>query len=91
MNIYVVEPASHNSELFDPLKLHSSITDACLIVRSHEGEAHLTAEQVCKKVIDWLSGKTEVTRSDIRRMAGSILNIYHPEAAYIYENESNII
>ena len=91
MNTYVVEPTTHISELFDPVRLHGSIADACLIVRAHEGEAHLTAEQVCKKVIRWLSDKTEVTRNDIRRITASTLNIYHPEAAYMYENEWNII
>lgn len=91
MKTYVVEPRAHTSEAFDPIKLHGSITEACLTVRAYEGEAHLTAEHVCKSVISWLAGKTEVTRRDIRRVATSALTIYHPEAAYLYENERNII
>lgn len=91
MKTYVVEPTTHNSEIFDPIRLHGSIAEACLVVRAHEGEAHLTAEQVCRKIISWLGDKTEVTRSDIRRMTASTLGIYHPEAAYMYENELNII
>lgn len=55
-------------------------------VRSHEGEAHETAERVCKKVIDWLAPKDEVTSSDIRRVAAKHLATYHPEAAYMYQN-----
>lgn len=74
------------SHLFDPLQLHGSIVSACMSVRSHEGEAHKTAERVCEKVINWLAQKDEVTSSDIRRVAAEHLSIYHPEAAYIYQN-----
>lgn len=77
---------ANESESFDPLKLHESIVAACLSVRSHEGEAHMTAERVCKKVIEWLAPKTEVTSSDIRRVASEHLSVYHPEAAYMYQN-----
>lgn len=79
------------SEPFDPIKLHSSIVDACMAVRSHEGEAHSTAERVCLAVIDWLGGKTEVTSNDIRRITGEHLATYHPEAAYLYQNEALMI
>lgn len=91
MKTYVVEPHSHDSELFDPVRLHCSITDACLSVRAREGEANLAAENVCKSVINWLADKTEVTKRDIRRVASMALGTYHPEAAYMYENEANII
>ena len=76
----------HHSRPFNPLELHQSIVSACLSVRSHEGEAHTTAERVCKKVIDWLAPKDEVTSSDIRRIASRHLSVYHPEAAYMYQN-----
>jgi transcriptional regulator NrdR family protein len=79
------------SEPFDALKLHSSIVSACLAVRSHEGEAHSTAERVCRSVIDWLAGKSEVTSNDIRRIAAKQLAVYHPEAAYLYQNEPLMI
>jgi len=91
MKTYVVEPREHTSVEFDPIMLHGSITEACLTVRSYEGEAHLTAQHVCKAVIAWLAGRTEVTRRDIRRVATNALTVYHPEAAYLYENERNII
>lgn len=80
-----------DSEPFDPLKLHSSIVAACLSVRSPEGEAHSTAQLVCRGVIDWLAGKDEVTARDIRRTASKHLETYHPEAAYMYQNESMMI
>lgn len=91
MNSYVVKHGSHNSELFDPLKLHNSIVGACRSVRAHEGEAHSTAEHVCKHVIDWIQSKTEVTTHDIRRIATQRLEAYHPEAAYMYEQQRLII
>lgn len=82
---FVLDHNKH-SRPFDPLELHQSIVSACLSVRSHEGEAHGTAEQVCKKVIDWLAPKDEVTSSDIRRVASEHLSVFHPEAAYMYQN-----
>ena len=83
---YVVKRGTHNSEAFDPLKLHQSVVAACLSVRALEGEAHTTAERVCRHVINWLMNKPEVTSADIRRVASSHLGTYHSEAAYLYEH-----
>lgn len=83
---HVVKRHTMHSEAFDPVKLHQSIVAACLAVRALEGEAHLTAERVCRHVIDWLTTKTEVTSADIRRVAANHLTVYHPEAAYMYEH-----
>lgn len=85
MNAYVIKRTTKHSEVFDPVKLHASIVAACLAVRAFEGEAHATAERVCRSVIDWLNTKTEVTTADIRRVAARHLHIYHEEAAYMYE------
>lgn len=83
---YVIKRGTHNSEAFDPLKLHQSVVAACLSVRAFEGEAHVTAERVSRHVISWLMTKTEVTSADIRRVASNYLHVYHPEAAYLYEH-----
>lgn len=83
---YVLKRETKFSEAFDPMKLHQSIVAACLAVRAVEGEAHVTAERVCRHVIDWLLTKTEVTSADIRRVAATHLHTYHPEAAYMYEH-----
>ncbi len=83
---YVIKRGSHDSEVFDPLKLHQSIVAACLSVRAFEGEAHATAERVCRYVMSWLMTKTEVTSADIRRVASAHLHRFHPEAAYLYEH-----
>lgn len=82
---YVINRHTKESELFDPVKLHESLFSACMTVSSYEGEAHSTAERVCKSVIDWLAPKTEVTSSDIRRVAAHHLSTYQPEAAYMYQ------
>lgn len=78
-------------EAFDPLKLHASITAACLAVRSFEGEAHMTAQHVCEKVLEWLETKSEVTAHDVRRVSAQYLNLYHPDAAYMYQNYGVIV
>lgn len=92
MNSYIVKHGDmHQSEIFDPVKLHKSLTSACLAVRSLEGEAHMVAQRVCEKVIDWLQDKTEVTSSDIRRVAANNLLTYQPEAAYVYEGYKDIL
>ena len=82
---YVINRQTKQSERFDPLILHESLFSACMTVSAYEGEAHSTAERVCKNVIDWLAPKTEVTSSDIRRVAAQHLSTYQPEAAYMYQ------
>jgi hypothetical protein len=79
------------SEKFDAVKLHSSILATCLAVRAYEGEAHMIAERVCKSILGWLATKTEVTSSDIRRKTAEYLQIYHPEAAYLYEHQGIMV
>ena len=92
MNVYVAKTeAQKNSEKFDPLKLHTSVMAACYAVRALEGEAHVTARQVCERVIEWLHTKTEVTSRDIRRVATNFLKLYHPEAAFMYEKYREIV
>lgn len=92
MNVYVAKSKRPVvSEKFDPLKLHCSVLAACYAVRTLEGEAHMTAQHVCEKVIEWVNTKTEITSSDIRRVTTQFLHRYHPEAAYVYENYKEIV
>jgi hypothetical protein len=92
MNTYVAKSIhSEMCEQFDPLKLHHSVLAACFAVRTLEGEAHLTAQHVCERVIEWINTKTEVTSADIRRVTGNFLEKYHPEAAYVYEKYREIV
>lgn len=79
------------SEPFDPEKLHASIRAAILSTRTPVGEANMTALAVTDAVILWLVTKPEVTSDDLRRVAGSHLETYHPEAAYFYTQHQHII
>ena len=74
------------TESFQRDKLHASIRAACLSVRTPEGEAEMTASNVCDAVIVWLETKPEVTSADVRRKATETLQSYHPEAAYLYKH-----
>lgn len=88
---HIIKRRSGMPEQFDPVKLHASVVAACLAVRTLEGEAHLTAERVCRHVIDWLTTKSEVTSADIRRVASAHLSNYHADAGYMYEHHPLIV
>lgn len=79
------------SEKFDPDKLLQSVRAACLSVRSPEGEAESTAYRVTSAVIIWVESKPAVTSHDLRRLASTHLQRYHPEAAYLYQHHRIII
>ncbi len=79
------------TEPFDPAKLHASVRAACLSVRTPDAQADITAWAVTDAVIAWLRLRPEVTSSDLRRVAGRHLTIYHPDAAYLYEQHRTII
>ena len=92
MNVYVTHRQNTAmSERFDPLRLHQSVVAACRSVRSLEGDDHLTAQHVCEHILTWLATKTEVTAQDIRRMASRYLASYHPDAAYMYSNDREML
>jgi transcriptional regulator NrdR family protein len=82
---------SRPTEHFNPVKLHASIVAACLSVRTPDGEAENFGHRIVADVSKWLEQKAEVTSSDIRRVASFHLMKYHPEAAYLYEQQTNII
>lgn len=79
------------TEFFDKQKLFNSITFACLSVRVPEGQADIIAESVCKDVEIWLKNHPEVTSQDIRVVTAKNFKKYHPEAAYLYEQQHIII
>ena len=85
MNTIIIKRGGKRpSEVFQSDKLHSSISSACLSVRSQDGLADDVAKRVCDAVGMWCQEKPEVTSNDIRRVAGKHLEKYHPEAAYLY-------
>ena len=87
----VKQSGKRPTESFDPNKLHASIRAACLSVRTPEGEADMTALAVTDCVMLWLETRPEVTSHDLRRVASKHLTVYHPEAAYFYEQHRTII
>lgn len=79
------------SERFDRDKLHASVVAACLSVRSPHGMAETAAKSVCDVVVSWCGAHPEVTSSDLRRIAGSQLDVIHPEAAYLYKHHRLVL
>lgn len=79
------------SEEFSADKLHKSIVAACLTDLTPIGEAEEIARTVCLHVIAWCAEKGEVTSADLRRIAASTLERFHPEAAYLYRNHQQIV
>ncbi len=74
------------TELFDNKKLYASIYASCQAVREPSGSAELIAEKVVADVQAWIEKKHEVTSNDIRAIAATHLQVYHPDAAYIYQH-----
>lgn len=80
-----------SAEPFQPEKLHASVRAACLSVRSPEGEAETIAQRVGDVVSTWIHSKPSVTSHDIRRVAATALESFHPEAAYLYQNHQLVL
>jgi transcriptional regulator NrdR family protein len=90
--IDIIKRGGHRqTEPFERAKLYASIRAACLSVRSPEGVAENTADNVCDAVILWLRTKPEVTSADLRRKATETLESFHPEAAYLYKHHRLVI
>jgi transcriptional regulator NrdR family protein len=88
---HIVKRAAGHSEPYDERKLYASIYAACLSLRTPAGEAELTASKVCKDIQPWLQAKVEVTSTDLRSQAAKHLNVYNPDAAYMYARHHKII
>lgn len=84
--IDIVKRGKRGSEPFASDKLHASIIASCRSVRCPEAVAHHAADQVCTFLIRWAADKPVITSADVRRQAGKALEIFHPEAAYVYQH-----
>ena len=80
-----------NTEFFQPEKLHASVAAACLSVSSPEGEAEMIAVRVVDAVARWCHVRYAVTSQDICRIATRGLELFHPEAAYMYKNHEVVV
>jgi len=79
------------TELFNEAKLLNSIQAACLSVRTPIGEAETIAKNVSRHLSLWLAERPEVTSEDLRRKATETLEIYQPDAAYLYKHHRLVI
>jgi transcriptional regulator NrdR family protein len=84
MKTHIVKRTPNYTEPYDERKLYASVYAACLSVRTPVGEAELTAARVCAEMQPWVNTKTEVTSADIRRKTTTCLQVYNPDAAYMY-------
>jgi len=82
---HIVKRTPNYTEPYDERKLYASVYSACLCVRTPAGEAELTAEYICRTVESWVASKAEITSRDIRRKAAQALQVFNPDAAYMYE------
>lgn len=82
---HIVKRTPNYTEPYDERKLYASVYAACLCVRTPAGEAELTADRICRIIEPWVAGKAEITSRDIRRKAAQALQVYNPDAAYMYE------
>lgn len=87
MSQAIVKRGKRHDELFQIEKLEQSIKAACLSVRAPLRQAEQVAESVCKHVVQWLEQRPEVTSADLRRVAARSLEIHHPDAAYLYQQQ----
>lgn len=86
MGTHIVKRSPGHSEPYDERKLYASIYASCLSVRIPTGEAELTADKICQDIAPWLRQKPEITSADIRRKAAEHLQVYNPNAAYLYKH-----
>lgn len=84
----IIKRGSRKTEQFQEEKLRTSILAACLSVQAPEGQAESVAKTVCNEVATWLEKRPEVTSHDLRRVASKALDVHHPEAAYLYQQQA---
>lgn len=87
MSQAIVKRGNRTAEVFEADKLRSSILATCLSVQAPIRHAESVAEAVCQHVIQWLEQRPEVTSADLRRVAARSLEIHHPDAAYLYQQQ----
>ena len=87
----IKQSGARTNEHYSHQKLHDSVHAACLSVRSPEGEAAQIAEHVASIVSEWTSHRAAVTSEDLRRVAAKCLDIFHPEAAYLYQTHEMVV
>ncbi len=85
----VVKRKGHK-EPFEPRKIYASVYAACTSLRMTDEEAELIAQKVVSNVKDTLKDTHEIDAHTIHKKVVDSLRIYHPEAAYLYDNHRDI-
>lgn len=86
---HIVKRHGH-TEVYDSRKLYASIYTSCLAVRDTQETSELLADKIVAEIEEWLEKKHEVTSHDIRLHAAKHLNVYQPDAAWIYLHQRNV-
>lgn len=87
--VYIIKRFT-GTEPYNQRKLHRSIYIACISATLPEGQAKVTARQVCKELRAWVLQKSEVTTKDVRHHASRHLHTHSPDAAFLYKYHDTI-
>lgn len=75
---------SGTAEAYDARKVYASVYASCLSVHEPSSVAELVAEKVTNDINLWLTPKTEVTVTDLRKVIGAHLTEINPHAGFVY-------
>ena len=81
----IVVKRQGRQELFDERKLYASIYAACTSANFGEKKCEKVAENICKKVIKFMSRKKKISSIDLRKKVEAELKKIDAELAFFYE------
>lgn len=87
--IHIVKRAGHK-EPFDARKVYGSVFFACRNVHLDEPEAEKIAEQVSKRIEQWVKPKKSVSSQDISQQVAKELDKINADAAFMYETHRDL-
>lgn len=86
---HVVKRKGHKQE-FDERKVYASVFAACLASHTPHEDAEKVANDVSKKINEWISDKDEVTSNQIFAKVGNLLEEINRDAAFMYTTHRDI-
>jgi transcriptional regulator NrdR family protein len=91
MKPIVIKYSGEKDGEFSRQKLVESILINARSIKVPAGQAEEIANSVADDVERWLSSRSEVTTSDIHRIASGSLKKLHKDLAYLYNNSYKMI
>ena len=85
----IVKRRGH-SEPFDARKIYAAAYASCRNAHLSEMLAENIADNVQKRMEEWVADKKEVSSDDIFRQTIIILKELHPDAAFLFETHRDI-